>query len=670
MWTAMGRITRRLTAAAGISAMVMLAAPWAAADPAGGALVDAPTLSWADLGASPTLSFYGETSSTTLSFPVPQGLAPVALNAAVALPFPMRSGVLTVMQDDRLISRVGLPLTDLAPIVIPLPGVRVVGDSVTVTLKLAGLADDRFCLDDLNPVDLVNGSVSFAGREAAPTTLADFLPAILRKVTIAVPAKPSQAESDAAVQLSTALVARYRVQAPEVLVVPLADGASAIDNPSLPLERQFVIKEGAGEGLALRSSAGVPQLLISGPADKLATQVRLLTDSSLDMAVGPKALAEQLRPDPPFPGNSTTLAQLAQPSLTGSGVAPQVAIALDQTRFGRSVQGYRLHLMGSYTPMPNTFGSQLAASVNGEQFDSWPSEADGVIDRWVSIPDRLVGRYTSLRVSLNTTGYTGRCHDYRPATLTIKGNTVVENTPALPPIPAGFGALPQAFMPTMQVGIAPESFADTVRAIRLAVGLQRLSVMPLRTDVTSVEQALAAHDPAIIVSADGWTDQSVTLPVSADGGRITLEGPDPGDDPQTTLTLDPAVRFGSLQTVFDGQRSLLIATSNGAPAQLDELLRWLDSDPKRWSRLRGNVLVAFPGRPPAAVMGRMPPSVGGPMMSDSGQGLAEGRNNSAARWIAVSVVAAAAGGAAAIAVSAWRARSLRGPVDPTSGGTS
>jgi len=225
-------------------------------------------------------------------------------------------------------------------------------------------------------------------------------------------------------------------------------------------------------------------------------------------------------------------------------------------------------------------------------------------------------------------------------------------------------------MPTMQVGIAPDSFADTVRAIQLAAGLQRLSVMPLRTDVTSVEQALSAHDPAIIVSADGWTDQSIMLPVSADGGRITLEGPDPGDDPQTTLTLDPAVRFGSLQTVFDGQRSLLIATSNGAPAQLDELLRWLSSDPKRWSQLRGNALVAFPGRPPASVMGRMPPSVGGPVMSDSGQGLAEGHTSPTAWWIAGCVVAAAAGGAVGIALSARRGRSRRSPTDSSAGGSS
>lgn len=650
---------RLLAVTAALSAILAPVAPLAAAEPAGGALVDAPTLPWPDLGAPAMLSFYGETSATTLSFAVPTGVAPATLNATVDLPFPMRSGVLTVMQEDRLISKAGLPLADLAPLVIPLQGVRVVNDTVTLSLTLAGIAEDRFCLDDLSPVDLINGSVTFAGREAEPTTVADFLPGALRKLTIALPRKPSQAESNAAIQLATELTARYRRQAPEILVIPLADGASTIGGPSLPLERQFVVKEGLQEGLSLQGSDGVPQMLVSGPADKLARQVQLLTDSSLDMAVSTRAVAERLHGDPQFPGNSATLTQLQQINLTASRLAPQVNIALDQTRFGHSVQEYRLHLLGTYTPVPATFGGQLVVSVDGEPLDSWPAEAGGVIDRWVTVPDRLIQRFTNVAVALNTAGNTGRCNEYQPMTLTLNGNTVVENTPALPPVPAGFGSLPQALMPNMHVGIAPESFPDVARAIQIAAGMQRMSVMPLRTTVTSVQEALSLREPAIIVSADGWTDTSITLPVSADGGRITLEGPDAGE-PAATLILDPGVRFGSLQTVFDGQRSLLIATSNGAPAQLDDLLRWLNADPKRWTQVRGNAVVAFPGRQPASVMTDTAAAVSGPTMSDSGRGSAPARSGSTVGWAVAGVAAAVAAGAIGLALSARRARSRRG----------
>lgn len=657
-----GRVARRWCVVVGVSiALVLAAPPVAMAEPAGGAVVDAPNLSWRDLGMSETLSFYGETNDIEVSIPVPTGLAPAAINATVELPFPMRWGVMTVMQDDRLISRVGLPLTDLAQLVIPLPGVQVVDNSVSVVLTLATLAEDRFCLDEVNPVELINGSVSFSGREEPPATVADFLPPMIRKVTIAIPMRPSRAESDAAVQLAASMMTRYRSQTPEVLVVPLAEGASVIGAPSLPLERQFVVKEGPDEGLTMQGSQGVPQLLISGSADQLADQVRLLTDRSIGLALGRRAVVVNLNPDRATLGNTTTVEQLGQKTMTGRSVT----IRLDQTRFGRPVQSYRVHLIGSYTPLSNTFGGQLAISVNGETVDTWPADANGVIDRWVSVPDRLVQRYTNFVVSVNTTGYTGRCNDYRPAKLTINGNTLVETTPALPPIPAGFGSLPQALMPTMNVGIAEDSFADTARAIQVAAGLQRLSVTPLRTTVTSVEQALRAPEPAIVISANGWTDESITLPVSADGSTITVEDLDGGDS-QTTLTLDPAVPFSSLQSVFDGKRSLLIATSSGAPNQLDGLLRWLNSDDKRWPGLKGNALVAFPGRLPASVMDRMPPTVYGPVPSGSELAAAKGRNRSTKWWIAACVLAATGGAAAALAVRGRRARSRPAEVDPAS----
>ena len=114
-----------------------------------------------------------------------------------------------------------MPLTDLAPLVIPLEGAQVVDKSVTLTLALTVLPDDGFCLDQLNPVEFANGSVRYAGTEVAPKTVAEFLPPILRKLTIAVPSPPSKAESDAAVQLATSLVSRYRSQAPQVVLVRL-----------------------------------------------------------------------------------------------------------------------------------------------------------------------------------------------------------------------------------------------------------------------------------------------------------------------------------------------------------------------------------------------------------------------------------------------------------------
>ncbi len=657
-WSAL----RRLGAVTGVVATLLCTAPGAFAEPGpppvdiGGAVLDAPTLSFTDLGAQSTVSFYGGTSSAEVSFPVPAGLTPTALNVTLDLPFTIRSGQVTVSQGDRLVSKQGLPVVDLAPLVIPLSGVEVVGNVATVTLTLTALPEDGYCLDRLNPIDLINGSVTFAGAETPPGTVADFLPPLLRKLTIGVPASPSRAESDAAVQLAAALVKRYGSQLADVEVVSLLDGATTVPVPGAPLERQVVIKEGPDEAVALSGTVGVPQLVISGPADKLTDETRLLTDGALNLAAAPRVVPENLGSARlvRLPGDQTTVAQLGQTNLTSTGVSPQVNIGLDQTRFGRAVQGIRVHVTGTYTPLPNTYGAQVSAAVNGETIDSWPTDAAGAIDRWIDVPDRLLTRYTELQVSVNTTGNIGGCNDYRPMTLAIAGSSVVQTTPAVPPIPPGFGSLPQALMPTIEVGIGKDAFADTVRATQILVGLQRLSALPLRTAVTSLDQARAGQDPAVLISADGWTDGSITLPVSANAGRITLAGQGPEDE--ATLNLDPGVQFGSLQTVFDGRRSLLIATSNGAPGQLDELLRWMNADRSRWPQLRGSAIVAIAGRTPAMVAGRSPVSVYGPATpAPESSATASGRYRyDSAWWVAAAVVGVAAVGAGAIVLSARR----------------
>ena len=647
----------RLGVAAGAVTILAGPAPYAAADPTdGGTLLVAPILPLATLGSDATLSFYGGTSSATLSFPVPAGLVPAALQSTLDLPFNIRSGLLTVTQDDRLISKLGLPLTDLAPLVISLNGVQVVDNSVTVTLTLTALPDDGLCLDQLNPVQFIDGSISYTGTEVAPRTVADFLPPILHKLTIAVPSTPSQAESDTAVQVAASLVARYRSQAPQVVIVPLAEGVTTLDGPALPMERQIIIKEGPDQGISLIGTTGGPQLLISGPADRLTNQTRLLTDGALNMAVSTKVVAGELHSSPVLPGNAMTLAELRQPSLAAVGLSPQVGIALDQTRFGHPTQGLRVHLTGTYTPIPAALGGQVTASVGGEMIDAWPTEAGGVIDHWVDVPDRLVRRYITLAVAVNTSGNTGRCGEFRPITLTIKGSTVVESTPAKPPIPPGFPSLPQALMPQVQIGMAANDFADTVRAAQIVVGLQRLSVVPLSTKVTPLKQAIDSDGPAILISADGWTDKSIKLPVSADDKSITVAGFNPGD-PQTTLALDPGIQFGSLQTVFDGRRSLLIATSNGAPTQLDELLRWLDNDPRRWSQLSGSAVVAIAGREPTSVPGRSPVSVYGPPGSLASQDVSPRSSNTLVWWIGLGAVAAVATGITVLGLRARRSRS-------------
>lgn len=579
---------------------VMLGAPPAWPEPGeGGMLADAPTLSLTDVGSEPTLAFYGATGVTSLTVPVPLGLLPVALDVVVEPPVNLGAGTLTVMQEDRTLSRVVLPAADRVPLSIPLSGVRVTDNAVTLTLRSYLVPLENYCLDPSNPLRLIDAAVRYEGVESPPTTVADFLPPVLRKLNLFVPRSPSRAESDAAIRLATAVVAHYGKQNTEVTVDALGEGQSAPPGPSLPLERSVVIREQPDSGVALQGDTTVPSLLISGPPNDLTNQIRAMWGDFGRLAMSSKAVVGPLRSSPQLPPDVTTLRQLGQPGVNATALAPQVSIALDQTRLGRPAHDIRVHLRGSYTPLPTSVGGQLVATIGGETIARWPTDNTGIIDYWVDVPDRLLQRYTNLGVAINVTGNTGRCGEFQPITLTIDGDSPVESKLAKPSLPGGFQALPQALMPRVEIGIG-ESVDDTRRAVTILVGLQRLSALPIDTVVKTLEEAIASPNPAVLVAADGW-DDPITLPVNGNSaGRIVVEDID-GTGEQGELTLDPTLRFGSLQTLYDGKRTLLVATSNSSPEQLDVLLSWLNSDVERWSRLTGNALIAAPDRDPVRV---------------------------------------------------------------------
>ncbi|MGV0070190.1 hypothetical protein ACRU3B_22120 [Mycobacterium colombiense] len=649
---------RRVFALAGVVGFLVMSAPasWGApADPVP-STDSTTTLSLVDVGSAATLEFWGLTSNQQLTVPVLHGLTPAALNATVELPINLRSGLITVTQGERTLARLNLPSTDQSTIAIPLTGAEVTDNSLTVTVHAYLVPVDGYCLYQESPLRLTNGTVSYSGVELPPTTVAHFLPPVLRKLSIYLPQSPSTAESDTAIQLATSTAAHYGKQAPDITVIPLPEGQNSPPGPPQPLERQVVVKEGPDDGLSLQGSSGVPWLLISGPLNRTdESDTAILFSDMSDLALSSKASMESPKPKVQFPGNAASLRELGQPFANSTSLQPRVSVGVDQTRFGRSIHSVRVHLQGSYTPTSNNIVGQIAVMIGPETIDHWPTDGHGTVDRWVDVPDRLLQRYTNLELVLDVASNVGHCGDFYTAgpgnqllTLNINGDSTVESSPAAPPVPDGFQSVPQTLMPRVQVGIAEHSFIDTVRALDIMIGLQRISSTPIDTTVTSVKQAIDSSNPALLISADGWNQSEVVLPVAAGpSGPITVNAVGPGDKP-AKLTLDPVLRFASLQTVFNKGRSLLVATSNGAPGQLDELIRWLKSDNnKHWQRLRGVAVVSVPGQDPVTV--DHPPLAAGASAAGSG-----GHSDLdwlwwfGAGWVAVAIVGAG--------VILWRVR--------------
>ncbi len=608
MGAALARVLKTVTlVSASVAVVAVLAvnfgSPQVNAAPGdAGQVADAPTLSLTSLGVDGDVSLYGLQGTQTITVPVPKGLTPGALTADVELPPYVQGGTLIVTQGDRTLSRIELLMAESTPLSIPLTGARVVDNAVTFTVRSRLLPEQGDCLfDPTVPLQLNDATIDYTGKEAAPTVVADFLPPVLQKMTIFTPPQPSAAESGAAVQMTTAVVSRYGKQNTEIDIASLGEGEAA--PPSAPLERNVVIREGSDAAVSLNGGdGGVPALQITGPADQLTNQVRLLNSELSLLALSSKVVTGYINPDSATasPVNQSTIRDLGQPGLSSMAFKPQVDVGIDQTRIGRPVRDVRVQLRGSYTPLPSTVGGQVVVSIGGETIDQWAADSSGDIDRSITVPQSELRRHTDLSVAVDIAGNTGRCGEFQPVTLTIDGDTTIDSSAADPPDPLGFQSIPQALMPKVAVGIEPESFEDTARAVSIVQGLQRLSGPRIDTEVVPLASAIDSDSPAILISADGWDNDKVVPPVhsSTDG---TVEVQRIGGGGSATLTLDPATPFASLQIGRSGNRTVLFATSENAPEQLDSLLDWLGGDVRRWAALDGTAVISLPGSDPVNI---------------------------------------------------------------------
>lgn len=597
-----------------VAAIVLASAPAALAAPdaeSAPAIESAPgtppalALSLDDLGASKSAVFDmgRNVVRNSLAFQVPQGLIPTEFTAVLDLPVKLRYGALDVTQGPRTLGRIELPTdTTSTRIVIPLNGVQVFGNWANVTLTATAIPPEGYCFDPDFPIRYDEGTVVFSGTEVAPDGVSGFLPSVLNQLTIGIPARPSPQESEAAVQLTAEVAYRYGGQIPNIVLVPLPDGATTLGGSPASMERRVVIREGPNKGVSVINTPTGPSMLISGPAADLTKLVNLMGDEAQAYALAPTVKSAQLPDGQKFLGDSFTLASLNRPELISTAMQPWVGVVLDQTKFGHPLANVRIHLLGSHTPLPSSMGGEVAILVDGRTVDHWASTEDGIIDRWVDIPDRLLRRTTRIELTVRTTGYVGGCGDYSPITLRIDDDTELNTQRATTPILQGFQSLPQSLtVPAIQIGLGDDPFGDTVRASQIVAGLQRTSSEPLKTTVTGLQQAIDSGKPAVLISANGWNVAGIPLPFSVDQGRVEVMSR-AADGKNTTLVLDRDIRYGSLQTVFDGKRTMLIASSNGAPAQLDEALTWMSGKRGRWASLDGRAVVSTPGKDPFTVL--------------------------------------------------------------------
>lgn len=618
------------------------------------------TLTLGEVGLGESLRLQGVDGRVQITVPVPTGVVPRALNATLTVPPWLDRGWIDVESNDRPIFRIDLSGdAQTVPVSIPLGAAAIVGGAVTLEFSSTLIPDAGYCpVPSGDPVRIIDAAVDYSGVPAIPRTISEFLPPVLRQLTVFVPAEPGPDVIDAVLTLTTSVTESFGAQNVRMVVRPDTDLRSA--PPSGPFDRTVVLSDNtdAGAELIFPVPDTPPQLYITGTGSELLDQTRLITSPVADLAVTRGALAGPRVPPAVLATNSTTFDALDIGTVTG---APTASVALDQTRLGRSAADVSVHLTGSYTPGAGS----LTATIGDRTLAVWTADDTGRLDQWIDIPNAELDRITTLdvTVSRSSEGSGSACGAQSASTVTIDGASVIESSDSASPVPLGFGSLPQALTPRVGVALAENSFVNTVRAVSLVNGLQRMSTRLMQPHVVEVDEALNGTEPAIVIAPDGNLPDTLELPVSSNGAATLSVTATDTSGSETLLTLDTAVPFGTVQVASNPNgAALMVASSNGAPAQLDDLIAWLDAGTNRWFGLSGDVLFGTPGAEPLTLSSN---DLTGPQTDTAAQ--SQTSNKLVVFFAGVGVVLILSGLiVAAIIVVRSRRRSQRGngPVEP------
>ena len=158
----------------------------------------------------------GANTNQDFTIPVPAGLAVTRLRGLIHAPVDFGAGFVEI--DDgagRFLATVDLPAVAPDQVVVPFDvdispaQVSASGLGLSFTVREAGRSAQERCglgervvLDDLAAV--------FVGNEPAPTTVANFLPSVLQRLTIYAPMDADGAEAQAVLTLASAVARTYR----------------------------------------------------------------------------------------------------------------------------------------------------------------------------------------------------------------------------------------------------------------------------------------------------------------------------------------------------------------------------------------------------------------------------------------------------------------------------
>jgi hypothetical protein len=557
-------------------------------------------LAWPTLGLE-SETFLSANSETSFSVPVPPGLTAARLQGLIHAPMNIDAGYLEISDGDgRFLAAVDLPAANSAQAVTPLDvdisGARGRASTMDLSLTVRPLDNaDRFCgpLQQLTVSDL---ATVFTGTESAATTISNFFPPVLERVTIYAPTDADAAEQQSVLTLVSTLTRLYHPQPLETRVVSQPRGANP--PPAGQLTRVIVVESGGPTGLSVEN-AGIPSayLRVTGQGDELSTQVSLLVNQLQSLVQTPATRVEQAGSVAPPTGDTLTFGQLNVAGRTDVLRTGNLRIGVDRAALGGGrVDSVQVHLLADYTPVPRDDSASVVVRANDVVVYGAPLNDTGRLDATFDVNNQAFGQWINLDLALTYTPNQTCGPFIAPITFQVDPQSTLTVHRGGPPL-SGFGAVPSEFSPSFLVALDGTSPDQLTYAARTVAAIARLTSAPLAPQVVDVKTAVDAHSGALIVAESAVLEgTSLNPPVGGDGATVDLGLP-------TELRANIDEGLGSIQAFADRprNRSIVLVTTTDAWALVDPLFSYIEGLDGGWSALTGDVLAAGAGGVPTNV---------------------------------------------------------------------
>lgn len=549
------------------------------------AMTPAPTL--ADIGYQEGITLIGAADRTTLTLPVPEGLAPRELRLRV-LPTPrMPDATVILQQGARVLAQRSLSDTT-TELTLPLTQVIVQQGRAIVDLAVNVPGRDA-CEAPLfyRTVFTPDGTIGYDGTLAPVGAVSAFFSPWLRRVTFYLPADPSLDAAQAALDVAAYVGRRYRGMGTRFAIGELPADGGPIAEP--PLDERAVVWATDGPTGILRPDGGRGTVL--------AIASRRDARTLFTLPQGPALV--------PTSAFTTSLLRLDQRSAgtvsldamgAGTRTVQGNAIAAADYRFSiadfRSQAGpVAFRLVAEHASLPRESTGEATVLLNGAVIWSRPID-EGRIDATMQLPARLLARDNDLEIRFSVRLGEGACILGAPLfTATVLGESAFVLGGG-EPFPPSFERFPSALVPEFSVLLEPRDRFRVELAATMIEAMQRTTATPMAPVL--LRDAAEARGALLAVGTANLADQ-LDAPLATDGFRLR------DTDGRVWDEYLPSQSYGAMQAFRAEGRDVLLLHHTGADgAPLAALVRETLA-PYGWFGVHGDLTLRGPASPAATI---------------------------------------------------------------------